>query len=126
MTPVDVIACSSAAVCALTTVAGVIYSRGKLDAHSRAISETLAKVEVRLEALQTERTTLVKDTAVLETRQSSHERECVSRQQAIEKRFDGLDTSLREIFAQLRNLALGVAPQGEVATVEATTRRARR
>lgn len=111
MSPADMIASGAAAVCAVATIAGTIYNRGRLDAHSKATTEALGDVKKQLEAMQGERSTIIKDTAVLEVRLNTHEAGCRERQGAIEKRFDTVDRSLENLFGQVRNLAVGLAPR---------------
>lgn len=138
MTPAEWIGSGAAIFAGLCTIATMLYTRGKLDAHSDAAGKKIDALGQKIDALEKAQTEDARDKggqAVLnanaaaaaieartaremaltvETRQTAHERGCDKRQEAIEARFDKTDARIEHLTAEIRNLALGLSDNVQV------------
>lgn len=154
MSPADWFAASAAAFSGASMLAGLVYMRGKLDAHATAAQGSITALTVKLEEIERARNgdaeargaqgvrneltadlaAQVRDALASNTKVGAqleaHVATCNERDRVFERRVEKLgeriEGGLSSLRAELRNVVTGVAPETPALVLDRAARRPRR
>jgi septation ring formation regulator EzrA len=133
MVPVGDVGMGVAIFSVVSTLAAVIYVRGKIDTQLEHTTENLKLIKLQIAKLESTNTKDAEERGVqryhnqnvqhlqtatsnndkllarIEARQTAHEEGCDKRQVDIEHKLDRIDDRIENMSAEIRNLALGIA-----------------